>query len=228
MEIAQKIKSEFVEEVYEVTLKKPSRAYLVSKRVFDVVFALVLLPFLIPVMVVIAVLIKLDSKGPVFFCHERVGYKGEFFKCFKFRTMKQGAEDILKKVLEQDSKVLEEWNKDFKLKKDPRITRIGKILRKTSLDELPQFFNVLKGEMSFVGPRPIIEDEIKMYGIDFEFYKNLMPGITGLWQVSGRNDTGYKDRIELDKKYFFEQSLFLDFVIILKTVPAVLKSSGAY
>ncbi|MBF0491235.1 MAG: sugar transferase [Deltaproteobacteria bacterium] len=214
--------------ISRLTSPKISRSYLISKRVFDITFAILLLPFLLPLMAVIGVLIKLDSKGPVFFRHERIGYQGEAFKCFKFRTMMQGAQKILKDVLKQDPQSLEEWNKDFKLKNDPRITKIGKFLRKTSLDELPQILNVIKGEMSFVGPRPIIKDEIKMYGVDFEFYKNLKPGITGLWQVSGRNNVEYQSRVSLDKQYFFEQSLGLDILILIKTIPEVLKSRGAY
>jgi Undecaprenyl-phosphate galactose phosphotransferase WbaP len=224
MELAEKIKTALIEDA-EPRVEKGS--YEPLKRVFDVCFAFILTPFLLPLMLLIAILIKLNSKGTVFFSHTRVGKGGKLFKCYKFRTMVENAEEMLDEVL-KDQEAHQEWKKDFKLRDDPRITAIGKFLRKFSFDEFPQIFNVIKGDMSFVGPRPIIQDEIIKYGPDFEYYQSTHPGITGLWQINGRNDTDYLKRVRLDKKYILEKSLFLDLMIILKTLPAVLSRKGAY
>jgi undecaprenyl-phosphate galactose phosphotransferase len=202
---------------------------IILKKCFDMFSSMVLLPLLFFPMMVLFVLIHLDSKGPAIFFQERVGKKGRKFRCFKFRTMYADAEERLAAVLENDPARKHEWMSFWKLKDDPRITRIGKFLRKTSLDELPQILNVLKGEMSLVGPRPVTEDEIN------EYYKeaadicySVLPGITGLWQVSGRNNTSYDYRIALDSWYVRNWNLWLDIVILFRTVRIVIKREGAY
>jgi len=185
--------------------------------------AIALLPILLPIIGVIAFLIKRESPGPIFFAHMRVGKHGKLIPTLKFRSMYQDAQERLEKLLETDHAIKEEWQKNFKLKEDPRVTKIGAIMRKTSLDELPQIFNVLKGEMNFVGPRPVIQQEIdQYYKDDAEYYFMVKPGITGLWQVSGRSDTDYDFRVATDKWYVSNWSLWLDIVILFKTVKTVL------
>ncbi len=199
------------------------------KNLFDFVLAVVLTPFLIPLIFLIGLIIKLDSKGPIFFRHERIGKDGKKIKVFKFRTMYKDAQERLAQILENDEEARKEWEAFFKLKNDPRITKVGAFLRKTSLDELPQIFNVLKGEMSFVGPRPVVEDEIKKYYREYaEFYYMVKPGITGLWQISGRSDVDYDNRVKLDTWYVLNWSMWLDIMILFKTVSVVLKREGAY
>ncbi len=189
-----------------------------------VVGGLLILPFVI----LIALAIKLDSKGPVFFGHTRIGYGGKKFKAWKFRSMVQNADQVLKDYLAKHPELQDEWDRTQKLKNDPRVGKVGALIRKTSLDELPQVWNVLWGQMSLVGPRPIVDDEIKRYGAQFELYKKVYPGITGLWQVSGRSDTTYGQRVELDTYYVRNWSLWLDIYILIKTVRVVLMGSGAY
>jgi undecaprenyl-phosphate galactose phosphotransferase len=174
-------------------------------------------------------LIKLDSPGPAIFSQERIGRKGRPFKCYKFRTMFKDAEEKVEELLHTNENIRREWEQARKIKEDPRITKIGKFLRTTSLDELPQLMNVLKGEMSLVGPRPAIQEEIEEYYRDTaELYFSVPPGITGLWQVSGRSTTGYDYRIALDSWYVRNWNLWLDVVILLKTVKVVLKREGAW
>jgi undecaprenyl-phosphate galactose phosphotransferase len=197
------------------------------KRVFDVVLASALLLVLAPFFLMTVALIARDG-GPAFFSHRRVGMHGRPFGCLKFRTMVTNADAVLKRVLESDPAAAREWARDFKLRNDPRITPIGRFLRKTSLDELPQLINVLRGEMSLVGPRPIIEAEIERYGDDIRYYLEARPGLTGLWQVSGRNDSGYARRVQLDAWYVKNWSLWHDITILLKTVRVVLSKEGAY
>jgi undecaprenyl-phosphate galactose phosphotransferase len=198
------------------------------KRFFDVAFGILLLPFIVPVLLILIVLIKLDSRGPAIYKSERVGLDGKTFFIFKLRTMCQNAEEKLAEVLSQNESLRLEWEDNQKLKNDPRITRIGKIIRKLSLDELPQIFNVLKGEMSFVGPRPIVQTEIARYGRHFGKYKSVLPGLTGLWQINGRSDTEYEKRVALDVKYIHELNFNLDLKIIGKTIPAAFLRKGAY
>jgi Undecaprenyl-phosphate galactose phosphotransferase WbaP len=171
---------------------------------------------------------KITDPGPIFFGQRRVGKDRKIFKCWKFRTMVVGAEDILAKWLEENPEIKEEFQKDFKLKNDPRVTKLGNFLRKTSLDELPQLWNVLNGTMSLVGPRPIVEKEVEKYGEYAETFFRVLPGITGLWQISGRNDVDYKDRIELDMYYIKNWTVWLDIYVLFGTIPAVLKRKGAY
>jgi len=199
------------------------------KRYFDVVFSLAVLLFTLPLTLVIALLIKLQDGGPVFYGQKRVTAAGKRFTCWKFRTMCVDADKKLQELLESDPQAREEWEKTFKLKNDPRVTWIGRFLRRTSLDELPQFINVLKGEMSVVGARPIVEKELyDYYGENGGLYCSLKPGITGLWQVSMRSDTvNYQDRVDLDTWYVLNRSAWLDFKIVLKTVWVVLSRKGA-
>ncbi|QNB47099.1 exopolysaccharide biosynthesis polyprenyl glycosylphosphotransferase [Thermanaerosceptrum fracticalcis] len=200
----------------------------VSKRIFDLVVGFAALLVALPFMILIAIAIKIDSKGPVIFGHTRVGKDGKSFKCLKFRTMVMNSQEILDNLLLENPQLREEWEKDFKLKNDPRITRVGHFLRKTSLDELPQLVNVIKGEMSLVGPRPIINKEVQKYGNYYEIYKAVLPGITGLWQVSGRNDIDYEERVQLDVRYVRNWSLWMDIKILIRTAGIVLGRKGAY
>jgi undecaprenyl-phosphate galactose phosphotransferase len=200
------------------------------KRPFDVVFSLFAILITLPIMIPIAIIIKLTDRGSIFFGHNRVGYRGRLFKVLKFRSMYPDAEERLKKILEEDPEAREEWNRTFKLKNDPRVTPIGKILRRTSLDELPQFFNVLKGDMSVVGPRPVVEEELKKYYKDkAKYYLSVKPGVTGYWQVEGRSDVdNYEERVDMDVWYVQNQSFLLDLKIILKTIWVMFTGKGAY
>ena len=199
------------------------------KRTFDIVVSLLLLPILLPVIGVLAYLIKKESPGNVFYAHNRVGKDGKIIPVLKFRSMYSDSKERLEKLLESDPAIREEWEKNFKLKNDPRVTKIGKFIRESSLDELPQIFNVLKGEMSLVGPRPVVEEELKKYYKESaEYYKMVKPGITGFWQVSGRSDTDYDFRVKVDTWYVYNWSLWLDIMVLIKTVRVVLLKEGAY
>ena len=192
-------------------------------------FVLILLPFLLPIIIIIAIAIKIESPGSAFFVHNRIGKNGKIIPVMKFRSMYSDAKERLDDLLKKDAKIKEKWESNFKLKDDPRVTKVGKFLRKTSLDELPQIFNVLAGHMNFVGPRPVVKEEIEnYYKDDAEYYYMVKPGITGLWQVSGRSDTDYEFRIKTDKWYVINWSIWLDIVILLKTIKVVLKRDGAY
>ncbi len=199
-----------------------------AKRAFDVVFAFCAILTFLPILLACAIAMKAESAGPLFFRQRRLGTNGQPFQILKFRTMVPNAETVLSAYLALDPKAKAEWEADRKLRNDPRITRAGAIMRKFSLDEVPQFWNVLKGEMSIVGPRPIVQAEIQYYGDDFRTYANVRPGITGLWQVSGRNDVSYPNRVGMDCKYVRSWSLAMDFGIILKTVSTVVRAAGAY
>ena len=198
-----------------------------AKRAFDFAGAVALIILLSPFLLIVGTLVATSGK-PIFFRQSRIGRSGEMFKCYKFRTMVPDAEKVLLDLLERDPVARAEWQRDFKLKNDPRVTKIGAFLRKTSLDELPQLFNVLKGEMSLVGPRPIVQAELNRYGRAARWYLAARPGMTGLWQVSGRNDTDYIRRVALDTYYVRSQSLMLDLVILLLTVRVVVARRGAY
>jgi Sugar transferases involved in lipopolysaccharide synthesis len=198
------------------------------KRFFDLFLAVLLLPVIAPVLLVLMVLIKIDSRGPAVFNSERIGKDGKKFKCLKLRTMCLDADEKLEAILKNDEALKIEYDKYRKLKNDPRITRVGKFLRSFSLDELPQIFNVFRGEMSFVGPRPAVEDEIPKYGSLFKDYKSILPGITGMWQVNGRNNTSFDERVQLDFIYRKNLDFFLDMKILLKTLPVAVKRKGAY
>jgi lipopolysaccharide/colanic/teichoic acid biosynthesis glycosyltransferase len=190
--------------------------------------ALLALLFLLPVMLAVAFVVYVQDGGPILFAHRRIGRDGRHFYCLKFRTMARDAERRLAEVLSNDPRARAEWDQDHKLRDDPRVTRLGVFLRKTSLDELPQFINVLRGEMSLVGPRPIVDSEAPKYGHRLRHYCAVKPGITGLWQISGRNDVSYRRRVALDCLYARRRSFGLDAYIVLATVPAVLTRRGCY
>jgi undecaprenyl-phosphate galactose phosphotransferase len=199
------------------------------KRAFDLVAALSLLLFVAPLMAVIALRIKLADGGPVFFAHTRVGRQGQLFKCYKFRTMVTNSAEVLARLLAHDPTARAEWERERKLKHDPRITAIGRLLRRTSLDELPQLINVVRGEMSLVGPRPVVPDELALYGEAKIYYLQVRPGLTGLWQISGRNDVDYERRVSLDTWYVRNWTLWYDILILFRTAVVVpSRSSGAY
>lgn len=198
-----------------------------AKRAFDLAVATTLMLVCLPFMAAIAVLIALQG-WPVVFRHQRVGRGGKPFPCLKFRTMVVDSQEALRRHLEADPDAAEEWARTHKLKHDPRITRIGRVLRKTSLDELPQLANVMMGHMSLVGPRPIVPAEAVHYGERIGHYHGVRPGITGNWQVSGRSDTCYRQRVSLDTAYVLGRSLRKDISILFRTVPAVLRSKGSY
>jgi lipopolysaccharide/colanic/teichoic acid biosynthesis glycosyltransferase len=189
--------------------------------------ALLLLVFVLPLMLLTALAVLLQDGGPILFRHRRIGLDGQTFGCLKFRTMGVDAQERLAELLARSPAAREEWARDQKLRHDPRITAVGHFLRKTSLDELPQLFNVMAGEMNLVGPRPIVESEIARYGRRFRSYRAVKPGITGLWQVSGRNDVAYGTRVALDSLYARRRSLRLDLWILVMTVPAVLTRQGS-
>jgi Undecaprenyl-phosphate galactose phosphotransferase WbaP len=198
------------------------------KKGIDFLLIMMSTIILIPIFLLIVLLLRIDSMGPIFYGHKRLGKNGTYFKAWKFRSMVQNADIILKEYIESDPKIKLEWETNFKLKNDPRITHMGKFLRKTSLDELPQLWNVLRGEMSLVGPRPIVDAEKIKYGDSYTLFSRVRPGMTGLWQISGRSDTGYDERVRLDVKYIMEWSLFLDLYIFIKTIGAITKKTGAY
>lgn len=196
-----------------------------GKRVVDIAFCILILPLALPLIAVLWVLTRRDG-GPGFFGHTRIGRDGKPFRCWKIRTMVTDAETKLQEYLRDNPEAAAEWARDHKLANDPRITRLGRILRKTSLDELPQLWNVFLGEMSVVGPRPIVVAELEKYGIHQTGYKSMKPGLTGLWQVSGRNDVTYEERVMLDMSYLVRMSLWLDAKIVLMTASAVLAKTG--
>ena len=210
--------------------KKTLKVYKLIKSLFDIIFSLLILFAFSPLFLIIALLIKLSSRGPIFFLQERIGKNNVPFKCIKFRTMYPEAKDILKNLLNKDEKIKKEFQETHKIKNDPRITTIGKLLRKTSLDELPQFINVLKNEMSIVGPRPIVNKEKNKYGKNLKKVLSVKPGITGLWQVSGRNNLTYKTRIKLDLNYVDNHNFLMDIRILIRTIGVILfpLDRGAY
>lgn len=197
------------------------------KRAFDIVASLAALIFLAPAFLTIVIAMKLTDPGPILYRHTRVGRHGKRFPCLKFRTMAIDSAERLAHILVTDPYAAQEWEASQKLKNDPRVTKIGNFLRKTSLDELPQLINILRGEMSVVGPRPITRAELNRYGRDRRYYLLVRPGLTGLWQVSGRSSVTYEKRIAFDRQYVEEWSWLSDFRIIAMTIPAVLKTSDA-
>ena len=219
---------------YEVISKEPSslpaveiirnqsRSGRTLKRTGDIFFSLIVLTLGSPIFILIAILVKLSSPGSVFYIQKRVGRNYREFGCIKFRTMYKDADDLLPNLLEKYPLMRKEFENDFKLRQDPRITKLGRFLRRSSLDELPQFFNVLKGEMSVVGPRPIVSNEIIKYSLFMEEVISVRPGLTGLWQVSGRNNLSYKKRVELDLLYARNRNFLLDLEIIILTLGVLL------
>ena len=216
-----------------INISKKQRTYKfykLLKNIFDLLFSLIFLIAFLPLFLIISFLIKFSSRGPIFFQQKRIGKNNLPFKCIKFRTMYPEAKDILNNLLMKDSSLKKEFEENHKLKNDPRITPIGKLLRKTSLDELPQFINVLRGEMSIIGPRPIVKEEKKKYGKYLKKVLLIKPGITGLWQVSGRNNLTYKRRVKLDLIYVENYNLLMDLRILLRTFGVILfpLDRGAY
>lgn len=200
-----------------------------SKRIFDILFSLFILITGAPLYLLIALSIVCTSKGGIIYAQERVGRGGRFFRCYKFRTMYKNAEQKLEQLIASDPKLKQEWESTQKLKNDPRITPIGLFLRKTSLDELPQFWNALIGDLSVVGPRPVLGEEVyKHMGSKALKILSVRPGITGLWQVTGRSNTSYKHRVRLDEIYIDQRSFIFDLWLIIKTIPAIISCRGAY
>lgn len=193
------------------------------KRAFDILIASTTIFLLLPILLMIASLILLTMGRPILFTQKRIGFNGKSFGCFKFRTMVTDANERLAAHLRSSPEAFRTWNENQKLKNDPRITWLGHFLRKSSLDELPQLFNILRGDMSCIGPRPIIKDELARYGKHADDYVKAKPGLTGMWQVNGRSATSYAFRVKCDRYYVRRWSLFLDLLILVKTVPAVLK-----
>ncbi len=198
------------------------------KRLIDLILIVFLLPWVLIVGMVISFAILIESGRPLFYIHNRIGRRGKPFRAWKFRSMLHSGDEVFKSAMDQSSALKEEWEQSHKIRDDPRLTFIGKVIRRLSLDELPQCWNVLKGDMSIVGPRPIIAAEIPKYGEAFELYKQVRPGLTGLWQVSGRSDLPYQDRVWLDSHYVRNWSIWLDIIILIRTVGVVLTGKGAY
>lgn len=197
------------------------------KSVMDRIVACIALLALVLPMAFIYILVSRDG-GPAIYGHTRIGKNGKAFKCWKFRTMVPNSNEVLRKLLNENPEARAQWQQDQKLKDDPRITKLGDFLRRSSIDELPQLFNVLKGNMSLVGPRPVVKGERKHYGAQWSDYVSVKPGISGLWQVSGRNDVSYEQRVNLDSQYVRNWSLSLDIMILFKTIFVVLNRRGAY
>ena len=198
------------------------------KRIFDLVFTTVGSLLISPILIGLVIAVAISNKGHVIFAHQRVGRNGILFPCYKFQTMIPNAQEALEKYLKENPAARKEWEENFKLEHDPRVTKLGAFLRKTSLDELPQLWNVIKGDMSLVGPRPIVTKEIERYGENFREYSMVLPGITGMWQASGRSDTTYEERVEMDTWYVRNWSVWIDLMYLFKTVKAVFCGKGAY
>ena len=198
--------------------------YRIVKRILSILCSVISIIVLSPLFIIISLAVKISSKGSVFFIYERIGFQGKKFKLIKFRTMVDNAEDMIASFNPEQKK---EWEENFKLKDDPRITKIGKFLRKTSLDELPQLINILKGDMSFVGPRPIVEDELSWYGDNKEKLLSVKPGLTGWWAVNGRSDVPYPERCDFELYYVDRVSFGFDLLILVKTLGAIVRKDGA-
>lgn len=199
------------------------------KRIFDLLFSFFVLLFTFPILAIVAIIVKFTSKGPVFYPSIRIGKDGKEIRCWKFRSMVVHADTILQEVLSRNPELKQEWEKFHKLKKDPRVTKIGSFLRKTSLDEFPQFWNVFVGDLSIVGPRPALPEEVQMhFGYRAKKILSIRPGITGIWQTSGRNLLTFEQRVQLEESYVDKQSFFFDLKLIVKTVPMLLFPKGAF
>lgn len=220
--VAQNISSVSTKTYKEVLTKKTP--YKVVKRIIDVVLSSIALVVLSPVFAIIALAIKLESKGPVFFKHTRIGKDGKIIKIYKFRSMVENAEDLIQKFTPEQMK---EYKENYKLADDPRITKVGKILRKTSLDELPQLINIIKGELSIIGPRPVVQKELEKYGPNAQKFLSVTPGLTGYWAANGRSCTSYEERMEMELFYVDNLSFKLDVKVFFKTIEAVIKREGA-
>ena len=200
----------------------------ILNRTFDIFFSIVLLIFFLPLVFIVVGVLFFTCEGSVFYKQSRIGEQGKKFKLYKFKTMYNNADELLKQYLNNNKKARKEWLNKQKLLNDPRITQLGWYLREYSIDEIPQLLNVIFGQMSLVGPRPIIEEEVLRYGSFYKQYITVKPGITGLWQISGRNNTTYKERVSMDMLYLKKKSILFDLYILIKTVPAVISKRGAY
>ncbi len=199
-----------------------------SKRLIDIVLIVLSLPVTLPILGVLSLIVLLSTPGPVFYSHRRIGRNGAFFSMWKFRTMCENSAQVLEEYLARHPQARAEWSRTHKLRFDPRVTRIGRFLRRYSLDELPQLWNVMTGKMTLVGPRPIVAAEVEKYGDGFRFYRRVKPGLTGLWQVSGRSQLSYPQRVQLDCDYVERWSMRRDFIILLRTFLSVVNQDGAY
>lgn len=208
----------------DVKTKISKKVYIKIKRVIDVILASVALILLSPLFAIIAIAIKIDSKGPVFFAHKRIGKNGKIIKLYKFRSMVINAEELIKSFTPEQMK---EYKENYKLTNDPRITKVGKFLRKTSLDELPQLINIINGDLSIIGPRPVIADELEKYGTNKDKFLSVTPGLTGYWAANGRSNTTYEQRMEMELYYIDNLSLKMDIKVFFKTILSVLKKEGA-
>ena len=220
--VAQDISSISTKTYKEVLTKR--KPYKMVKRIMDIVLSLIALVLLSPIFLIIALAIKLESKGPVFFKHTRIGKNGKIIKIYKFRSMVENAEDLIKKFTPEQMK---EYKENYKLTNDPRITKVGKVLRKTSLDELPQLINIIKGELSIIGPRPVVQEELEKYGQNAQKFLSVTPGLTGYWAANGRSCTSYEQRMEMELFYVDNLSFKMDMKVFFKTIGAVIKREGA-
>ena len=225
--IAVKEKETIIIEKQQENFKPKFKVYYIFKRMFDFVASLILLILLSPVFLIVTIMIKREDKGPAFFSQNRIGKKGKSIKIYKFRSMVMNAETVLEDLMAKDENIRNEYLTNKKLENDPRITKIGKFIRKTSIDELPQLINVLKGEMSLVGPRPYLFREKEDMGDAYKYIITCRPGITGYWQVSGRSDVTFEERVDLEKYYSKHVNLWMDVKILFKTVGVVLGKKGA-
>ena len=208
----------------DVKTKISTKVYIKIKRVIDVILASVALILLSPLFAIIAIAIKIDSKGPVFFAHKRIGKNGKIIKLYKFRSMVINAEELIKSFTPEQ---MREYKENYKLTNDPRITKVGKFLRKTSLDELPQLINIINGDLSIIGPRPVVADELEKYGVNKDKFLSVTPGLTGYWAANGRSNTTYEQRMEMELYYIDNLSLKMDIKVFFKTILSVLKKEGA-
>lgn len=208
----------------DVKTKISKKVYIKIKRVIDVILASVALILLSPLFVIIAIAIKIDSKGPVFFAHKRIGKNGKIIKLYKFRSMVINAEELIKSFTPEQ---MREYKENYKLTNDPRITKVGKFLRKTSLDELPQLINIINGDLSIIGPRPVVADELEKYGVNKDKFLSVTPGLTGYWAANGRSNTTYEQRKEMELYYIDNLSLKMDIKVFFKTILSVVKKEGA-
>lgn len=211
-------------EVSNENILKRQSPYRYIKRFMDVILATIALVVLSPIFLIIAIAIKIESKGPVFFKHARIGKNGKIIKLYKFRSMVINAEELIKSFTPEQMK---EYKENYKLTNDPRITKIGKFLRKTSLDELPQLLNIIKGDLSIIGPRPVVTDELEKYGANTEKFLSVTPGLTGYWAANGRSCTTYEQRMQMELYYIDNLSLKMDVKVFFKTIEAVIKREGA-
>lgn len=208
----------------DVKTKISKKVYIKIKRVIDVILASVALILLSPLFAIIAIAIKIDSKGPVFFAHKRIGKNGKIIKLYKFRSMVINAEELIKSFTPEQ---MREYKENYKLTNDPRITKVGKFLRKTSLDELPQLINIINGDLSIIGPRPVVADELEKYGVNKDKFLSVTPGLTGYWAANGRSNTTYEQRKEMELYYIDNLSLKMDIKVFFKTILSVVKKEGA-